>query len=105
MDTLTLFRLWHSGMTNAELAFALGCSRSALYAIRRRHKLPARPADTARPTKVADPTEEQIAEMCAAFRAAWSDEERQERVVGRRRVEWSMPAYRFNRVEYAFTPE
>lgn len=107
MDTQTLWRLWHSPMKNAELAQALGCTRSTLYALRRRHKLPARPLETAtaqRP-KIADPTEEQIAAMTAAFRAAWSDEERQERIVGRRRVGWSMPAYRFNRVEYAFTPE
>lgn len=105
MDTVRLYELWHSDMTNSELAAALGCGRSTLAAIRQRHKLPARPKDTARPTKIADPTEKQIAAMTAAFRAAWSDEEREERVVGRRRVEWSMPSYTFNRVEYAFTPE
>lgn len=63
-----LHQMWASGVSNADIAAALGCSESFVTKLARRHRLPRRQ----KPPKEIfenDPTPEQIAERAAEIRA------------------------------------
>lgn len=100
-ETITqkLFRLWHSSLTNAEIATELGVTASRLTLLAHRHKLEKRKHpryfDNENP-RPGDPSPEEIRNGIAAVQADWSDEERLKRYRGKRQVAYITPAYGYD---------
>jgi hypothetical protein len=103
VDIPMLFRLWHDrSIANHEIMRLLDISRSTLYDLQRRHKLPRRPAPV-RPPRLPrgpmpnDPSPEEIAERAAEIRRGWSDADIEKRLSGpKTAVRWTPPQYHFN---------
>lgn len=98
VDLLELFRLWRTDMTAEEVQTKLGISRSKLYSLVKRHKLPSRSLLKGDPTErqEKDPTEEEILARAAAVRRQWTEQEREKRrVVKTKTTAWTAPAYTY----------
>lgn len=90
IDVEKLKELWRSDLRNADIAAALGISEMALYSASRRLRLPNR--CLLREIRES-PTPAQIRARAAEVRRRWSEEEREKRVVGRRRQRWTPPEF------------
>lgn len=106
VDIKYLSHLWKSEMRSDQICEHLGVTRGHLYHLVRKHRLGRRPPQLNAPNRVEapDPTEQQIAEMTAAIRATWTEEERKSRIAGcyrRQRVE--IVNYVFDRTAYSFS--
>lgn len=83
-DVPKLFRLWASGLRQAEVCEEMGIPQGSFHLIRQRYALPKRECDRSIDFSASEPpTPEEIAERAAAVRAGWTDEEREKRIVGR----------------------
>lgn len=76
VDRRRLLELWMQGTHARDIARQLGVSRSTIYALKDRLKLPARcQADTGlRRSKIVDPSPDEIAQKCEQIRATWPPE-------------------------------
>lgn len=101
-DEKEFARLWESELTLAEICEQLGITGGSLWALQKKHGLPARgrPRDTQR--RPDDPTPEQIAERAAECRAKRSKEERA-RMEKIDRVDYEIPAFAFNGRDASFS--
>lgn len=80
-------------MTLSDICVEFGFCLAELRKVARQHSLPKRPA-TPMHIKVASkvlPTEDEIAERAEKIRNGWTDQVRESRWMGRRRVEFSLP--------------
>lgn len=98
IDVPRLFEMWAKGVHQSEICEELDIRPGSFWTIKKRHALPPRPVDrTIDFSHVEPPTEEEIAERAAAVRAAWSEEEREKRIVGNE-------AYRPRLRSYSLSP-
>jgi hypothetical protein len=101
VDARKVFALWaNPELGTLEIASRLGLTKSQIWCVSRRLRLPPRPR--AEMERLSAPSPEEIADRCAQVRAGWSDEEREKRIVGPRRRQWSMPAYAYDGRAVAF---
>lgn len=99
-----VFSLWHSQMSNPELAAALGVKPSYLATIRLRFKLPLRRHVQSVGDKSESPSTDEIKARAAEIRRGWSAEERQKRATGLRRRRWTPPSYDYDHRQSVFHP-
>lgn len=81
--------LWDAGVPVTSVCRALGISRDLLVERRKDQlaSLKKRRIGTGKKPRYPDPTPEEIAERAMAIRSEWSEEERQERLVGAPRLD------------------
>lgn len=94
-----LLRYWYSDLKAEQVASKLGISRTCLYKLGKRYKLPKRDADkrTSRAYKIDyDPTPQEIEAAAQDIRASWSETESERRFVGSRRKDWAPPAFSYS---------
>ena len=105
IDLHHLARLWKSEMRSDKICEELGCTRGHLYNLAGKHALGRRPPqfNAPRVTETPDPSEAAIAEMTAAIRATWTDQERRSRMVGCRQKPVEVARFYFHREQYVFS--
>jgi hypothetical protein len=105
IDLHHLARLWKSELRSDQICVELGCTRGHLFNLARKHRLGRRPPkfNAPRTPETPDPTESEIAEMTAAIRATWTDQERRSRMVGCHRKHVEVPNFHFHREHYVFS--
>lgn len=82
LDVPKLFRLWNSEMRSDDIAAELGLTRGQLYQAKVAYKLPNRLVqhNAKAQERLADPTEEEIAQRAAEVRAGWPPGEAERRM-------------------------
>lgn len=86
VDIEKFVEAYNSQLTNDQIAFQFGITRSRLWELSRRLNLPSRydmRKAVKRCERIVDPTEDEIRERAAAIRATWSAAEEERRAVGR----------------------
>lgn len=91
-----VLRYWYTRLKAEEIAERLGISPTMLYRLRKRYKLPPRPADRKKinESRGVDPTEEEIAKLKQEIQASWSEAEAAKRFIGPSKPEpWTPPRF------------
>jgi hypothetical protein len=103
VDARKVFALWaNPELGTLEIASRLGLTKSQIWCVSRRLRLPPRPR--AEMERLSAPSPEEIAERCAQVRAGWSDEEREKRCVGQGQRSWRLPSYAYDGRDVMFQP-
>lgn len=100
-----LLRYWYTSLPAEKVAKELGISRTLLYRLGKRYKLPKREADkkVKRVSKIEyDPTPEEIAIAAQDIRETWSETENDRRYIGAKRKEWTPPQFEYSSRTGAF---